>query len=448
MSTPTLQSQAATSGLRLAKFSFGVGDRFAHQARAQLRAFELACGRGADLVPVWNKSHREHSIVGSQPTEVRAAAERAVRDAGWTRPFHVDADHITLATVDAFLGSSDYYTIDVAAAIGTPPLPSEVDAFIHRHPELLREVAVEGVAGPIRTSRSATASAALKYLVAVKEAARIYSRIEDAKGHGQFVTEVSMDETDSPQSPAELLMILAALADVGVPVQAIAPKFSGRFNKGVDYAGDPACFESEFRADLAVLAHAVRAYGLPAELKLSIHSGSDKFSIYPAVRRALLDFQAGVHVKTAGTTWLEELIGLAEAGGDGLATAKEIYAGAYQHRDDLCAPYATVIDIDAARLPPPNSVRTWSSEQFVNALRHDQQCPEFNPHFRQLLHVGYKIAAQMGRRFLDRLEACEEPIARNVTLNLYERHIKPLFLAEPERQSSQSEQPAKRREGA
>ena len=133
-------------------------------------------------------------------------------------------------------------------------------------------------------------------------------------------------------------------------------------------------------------------------------------------------------MKTAGTTWLEELIGLAEAGAEGLAMAQEIYAEAFAHRQELCAPYAAVIDIDAARLPAPEEVAPWTAEQFAGALRHDQANPLFNPHLRQLLHVGFKIAAKMGDRYTSMLDACEESIARNVTTNLFDRHIEPLFL--------------------
>jgi hypothetical protein len=133
-------------------------------------------------------------------------------------------------------------------------------------------------------------------------------------------------------------------------------------------------------------------------------------------------------VKTAGTTWLEELIGLAEAGPEGLATAKEIYASAYEHCDELCAPYAAVIDIDLSRLPTPAEVSHWTSEQYASTVRHDQRNPLFNPHVRQLLHVGYKVAAKMGERYTRMLDACEESISRNVTENLYTRHIEPLFL--------------------
>ena len=222
--------------------------------------------------------------------------------------------------------------------------------------------------------------------------------------------------------------ILAAIADEGVPIQTIAPKFTGRFNKGVDYVGDLAQFEREFNDDLCVIAHAVKQYGLPANLKLSVHSGSDKFSIYPAIRRALAKHGAGVHVKTAGTTWLEEVIGLAEAGGAGLALAKEIYAEALSHMDELCQPYATVIDIDRSKLPAAAVVNGWTSEQFVGALRHDQKNPLYNANIRQLIHVGFKVAAKMGPRYLEQLKACRESCARNVTGNLFDRHIKPLFL--------------------
>ena len=101
---------------------------------------------------------------------------------------------------------------------------------------------------------------------------------------------------------------------------------------------------------------------------------------------------------------------------------------ALDKRDATVRPYAAVIDIDATRLPPAETVRGWSPTDFVNALRHDPSNPAFNPSLRQLIHVGYKIAAQMGDRYLRMLETCEPTIARNVTTNLYDRHIKPLFV--------------------
>ncbi len=424
-----LKKKRKSSSLKLAAYSFGMGDRFAHQAQAQLRACMLAREDGIPVVPVWNKSNREHKYVGSQPADVRDAAMAAVRTLGWTHPFHIDADHVNLESVGRFVESSDYFTIDVASAIGCPAPAAEVDRFVAQHEELRVPLKLPGMAGTLQILEASVAQSAGKYLSAVQEAALIYRRIEEAKGKGSFITEVSMDETDAPQTPAELLVILAALADRGVPVQTIAPKFTGRFNKGVDYAGDIARFEDEFRSDIAVIAHVVRTFDLPGNLKLSVHSGSDKFSLYPVIRRALQDFGAGVHVKTAGTTWLEELTGLAEAGGESLDLAKEIYAEAFTHRDELCAPYASVVDIDAAALPTPGVVRSWPAARFASALRHDPRCPEFDANMRQLLHVAYKIAADRGSQFLEMLEACEQIIARNVTGNLYERHLKQTFPA-------------------
>jgi len=406
--------------MKIEKFTFGVGDRFAHQAKAQLHAFRMAAEKGIEITPVWNKSNREHLIVGSEPSSVQAAAAAAVKECGWTKPWHVDADHINLGTVDRFIAASDFYTLDVAHFIGRAAPAEEVEAFVARHPEL--------IGSPFGTTREKISEVASKYLFAVKEAGKIYRHIAEKKGAGHFITEVSMDETDAPQTPPELLVILVAIADEKIPIQTIAPKFTGRFNKGVDYVGDVAQFAQEFSDDLAVIAYAIDKYQLPDTLKLSVHSGSDKFSIYGPIRDALRRTGTGLHLKTAGTTWLEELIGLAEAGPEGLALAKEVYAEAFDHKVELCEPYASVIDIDYAKLPSPDEVKGWTAKQYTDALRHVQSNPNFNPNVRQLLHVGYKVAARMGDRYLNMLRQSEESIARNVTENIFDRHIRPLFL--------------------
>ncbi len=414
--------------LTLEKFSIGVGDRFAHQAKAQLRACQLLAADGADVVPVWNKSNREHTFIGSEPASVLAAAQAAVQALGWSQGWHVDADHIRLETVDRFIPHADFFTLDVADSIGQPAAAEAVQAFIERHPELIGTIEIAQIATPFHTTHAEVQRIAEKFLLAVQDAGKIYRHIVAQKGADALIAEISMDETDSPQTPPELLVILAAIADEGIPAQTIAPKFTGRFNKGVDYVGDLAQFEKEFQDDLAVIAHAIARYGLPANLKLSVHSGSDKFSLYPIIRRALPKFGAGLHLKTAGTTWLEELIGLAEAGGEGLMLAREIYGSAIEHVDEFCAPYASVIDIDKTKLPSAAEVAGWTSEQFTGALRHDRRHPLFNPSFRQLLHVSFKLAAKQGQRYLDLLVANEEIVGKNVTENLYARHLKPLFI--------------------
>lgn len=412
----------------LPRFSIGVGDRFAHQAKAQLAACIKAAEEGVEVVPVWNKSNREHTIIGSEPNQTRRAADRAVRELGWTRPYFLDADHVGLKTVERFLTPCDFFTLDVAESIGRPVKGEEVDVFVASHGELAGEVHIPGIDEPFHNDKALVHGIASHYLAAVKDAADVYRVIAERKGEGSFVAEVSIDETDSPQTPVELLVILAAIADKKIPIQTIAPKFTGRFNKGVDYVGDVAQFTKEFNEDLAAIAFAVRNYGLPENLKLSVHSGSDKFSIYPAIHEAVFALPAGVHLKTAGTTWLEEIIGLAEGSGTGLEIAKEIYREAYAHAEELCAPYVSVIDINHAQLAKPQEVDCWTNKQYTSALRHDLGNAAYNPSFRQLLHVAFKVAARMGDRYLRALKANEEVVARNVTANLFERHIRPIFI--------------------
>jgi hypothetical protein len=414
--------------MNLEQYSFGIGDRFGHQGRAQLQAIIKAKQAGIDITPVWNKSHREHTIIGTAPPDVRTEADAAVKALGWGGSYCVDADHIGLKNVDLFIDSSDFFTLDVADFIGQAADEAGISAFVENHKNLVGSLAIPGIDGSLNITAEQIKAIATKTLLAVTEAGKIYQHIAAAKGAGNFITEVSMDETDQPQTPVEMLFILAAIADEGIPAQTIAPKFTGRFNKGVDYVGDVAQFAKEFEEDLAVIAFAVSRFGLPKELKLSVHSGSDKFSIYGPMNKALKKFDAGLHLKTAGTTWLEELIGLAVAGGDGLSIAKKVYANALGRFDELCGPYATVINIDKSKLPSAETVGKWSSEQYADALRHDQSCASYNPNFRQLLHVGYKVAAEMGDEFLGALKTYEETIAQNVTENIFERHIKPIFM--------------------
>ena len=413
--------------MKIEKYTCGTGDRFAHQGRAQLQAILKARAEGIHVHPVWNKSNREHSIIKSKPDDVRAEADSAVATLGWKGAYYVDADHIGLKTVDPFIPGSDFFTLDVADFTGKAAEASTVDAFLKSVSRYTGSLSIPGIDRPFELTEKTVREAARKFLLAVQEAARIYRHIEEKKGRDNFVTEVSVDETDAPQNPVELFLILAMIAEERIPIQTIAPKFTGRFNKGVDYVGDLTQFEKEFDEDLSVVAFSVREFGLANTLKLSVHSGSDKFSIYPIINRLIKKHNTGLHVKTAGTTWLEEVIGLAESGGEGLALVKDIYAQAHEHYEQLAAPYSTVIDINPSKLPDPKSVMGWSSAQYANALRHEELSPHYNPHFRQLLHVGFKVAAAMGQRFTDALEANEQIVSKNVTENLFDRHLQPLF---------------------
>ena len=230
----------------LGKYSFGIGDRFGHQGRAQLAALIEAKKRGVDITPVWNKSNREHGIIGTKPADVRREADAAVAASHWKGPYFVDADHIGLSNVDGFLEASDFFTLDVADFIGRSAPPADVDAFVQKHRDLLGSHRIDGMDAAVEINAPRLKLIASKYLAAVRQAGAIYRHIEAAKGAGHFITEVSMDETDTPQTPIEMFVILAAVADESIPVQTVAPKFSGRFNKGVDYVGGVNQFAREF----------------------------------------------------------------------------------------------------------------------------------------------------------------------------------------------------------
>jgi hypothetical protein len=375
------------SVMKIGQFSFGVGDRFGHQGEAQLRALMKANAQGIEVVPVWNKSNREHNTIHSEPVAVRLEADAAVKALGWGGQYCVDADHINLTNVDRFVDVSDFFTLDVATYIGNPSSDEEVAAFIESCKTLGPEIKIAGIDEPIVVTEALLKEVAGKFLMAIKEAGKIYRHIESVKGKDNFITEVSMD----------------------------------------DYVGDTAQFAREFEADLMVIDYAVEHFGLPKTLKLSVHSGSDKFTIYPIMADLIKKHGKGLHIKTAGTTWLEEVIGLSLSGDDALAVAKEIYAKALARKEELCAPYADVIDIDDSKLPAVTEVESWDGEKFANTLRHIPGHPDYNANFRQLIHVGYKVAAELGDKYINLLEKYSEVIGKCVEENIYDRHLKRLF---------------------
>ena len=416
--------------MKIGKYSFGIGDRFAHQGEAQLKALIKAKEElGIEFVPVWNKSNREHTFIKSTPADTRKEADDAVKTLGYTGQYFVDADHINLSNVDGFIEASDFFTLDVADYIGKKAAQTDIDAFVEANTKYTGKLQIPGIDTPFDVSKEMLQSIAEKFLYAVQEAGKIYRYIVQKKGADNFITEVSMDEVNDAQTPVEMFFILSAVAAEKIPAQTIAPKFTGRFNKGVDYVGDVEQFAKEFEEDLLVIDFAIKEFGLPDNLKLSVHSGSDKFSIYPPIGWLLKKYDKGIHIKTAGTTWLEEIIGLAMANDvDAINLAKAIYANALGRFDELCAPYITVIDIDRDNLPSSEEVNLWTGEKLANTLRHIPHHPDYNPNFRQLLHVSFKVAAEYGSEFTDALVKNKEIIGQQVMENILERHIKILHL--------------------
>jgi len=200
--------------LKLGKYSVGIGDRFAHQAKAQLQACvqALASGvesySGMEQIEPRARHHRLPACLDAASRQCRrpgAQLEAAVVSA--------NADHITLQTFGRFLDACDYYTIDVAEFIGQPAPEGEIESFGNRSAKLLGRIRLDGADDAFEIKPETVRQTARKYLTAVRKAGEVYRAIRAVKGEGKFIPEISMDETDSAQSPVELLLILAAIAD-------------------------------------------------------------------------------------------------------------------------------------------------------------------------------------------------------------------------------------------
>jgi tagaturonate epimerase len=417
--------------MELNKYSLGIGDRFGHQCVSQLSAIIAAQKNGIEITPVWNKSNREHKIIGTTPADTRKAADKAIKKLKFKGQYLVDADHINISNVVDFIPFSDFFTIDVADFIGEKSIDVKLSNALKHNQNLIGRIRIPGIDSPFDITENDLRKYIDKYLFAVSEAGTIYRYIEREKGKNNFITEVSLDEVANSQSPVEFLIILSLLAKEEIPLQTIAPRFTGRFNKGIDYIGNTAQFEREFEEYLLIIDYAINEFGLPKNLKLSIHSGSDKFSIYPIISKLIKKHNKGIHVKTAGTTWLEEVIGLAMADETSLILAKQFYNDSFVRMEELCSPYAQVIDIDLKKLPLPADVAQWDSKTYAQTLRHIPDNPLYNPDFRQLIHVSYKIAVEYRKEYFKMLDKYPDIIGQQVLENIYNRHICRLFDLQP-----------------
>jgi tagaturonate epimerase len=290
--------------------SFGFGDRLGSATPGHVRALRAA---GVPLAPIFaQQSIREMERTGRGPAEVLSDAAWGVFAAGWRDGFGADADHLkTIADIDSCLAAGyTFFTFDPgayvdAAADSQPPdtlrtalevLPwNELDDNSRRMRDRYLHMVLDLGVRSLRFDEESIARAAVKYGRAVAHVAMLYRHLT-ARGAGVEV-EVSVDETETATTPAQHAYIANELRRLGVDWVSLAPRFVGRFEKGVDYLGDPAAFE----ADAALHAALARRLG---PYKLSLHSGSDKLSVYGALAR-----QAGnlFHVKTAGTSYLEAL---------------------------------------------------------------------------------------------------------------------------------------------
>lgn len=283
--------------------SFGFGDRLGLATSGHIAAV-----KGTKFAPIFaQQSIRENARTGRTPQQVMDDARRAVEAAGWDAPWGADADHLkTVDNLPPFVAAGyTFFTVDPGAhvdnAANADPLPvlqekargSDLDQLSAWY---LRPAGKQpwGEFDPEKLIR-----AEVKYGRAIRHTVELYRRLSQMKDAFDF--EVSVDETDSPTTPLEHFFIASELTRQGVRFTSLAPRFIGRFEKGVDYIGDLAALDAEMAKHAAVTAH----FGT---YKLSLHSGSDKFSVYPLIVK---HWGSRLHVKTAGTSYLEALRTLA-----------------------------------------------------------------------------------------------------------------------------------------
>ena len=284
--------------------SFGFGDRLGLATPGH-----IASVRGTTFAPIFaQQSVRENTRTGRSPQQVMDDARRAVEVAKWDSPWGADADHLkTLDDIHPFVEAGyTFFTVDPGEYVDNSADTDSLEMLEHKVASvnwdqlsaLYLHQNKEQIWG--RFERESLMRATAKYGKAIQQAVTMFERLSQMKD--QFDFEVSIDETDSPTSPLEHFYIANELTRLDVLFTSLAPRFIGRFEKGVDYIGDLDVLDAELGQHAAVTSY----FGT---YKLSLHSGSDKFSVYPLVAK---HWGERVHVKTAGTSYLEALRVLAK----------------------------------------------------------------------------------------------------------------------------------------
>lgn len=400
--------------------SAGMGDRLGLATPGHVRAVRAAQGK---IAPIFaQQSMREMARTGRTPQQVIDAATWGVFEESWQNGMGADADHLkTPADIDACLAAGfTFFTIDPGVYVDNRAESaslSELRELAEKLPAGL-EPRAAGLMGRVfkfeglslRMDEATLLKAAVKYGRAAAHVASMYQHLAQAAGKRAYELEASVDETEQPTTHAEHIYIASELQRLGVQWVSLAPRYIGRFEKGVDYIGEVSAFE----ADLAGHAAIARQFG---PYKLSLHSGSDKFSIYPAAMRQTRGL---VHLKTAGTSYLEALRTIAALDPGFFC---EIYAFARERYMTDKASYHVSAELEKAPLPESVKDRPGLLEQFDA---------------REILHVTFgsvlsEQSADGRRRFYDRfvavLRANPEAYAANLEKH-FVRHFQPFLSAE------------------
>jgi hypothetical protein len=395
---------AAPSPLASRDATFGTGDRLGLAGPGHLAAFR----RYAASPVLAQQSLRELTLTSRTYEEVLDASTWAVFREGWRQPWGADGDHLkteewvrralaigfTMITADV----SDFIRGDWAARSDVEALAQwqTLDAGVRRGLEerYLRSTFPVDTGEAIRFTPAELARTTLVYGEAVEHAARLYRACVAEKGEGRFDFELSIDETATPTTPQAHVFMARESSRQGVAISSLAPRFVGEFQKGIDYLGDVREFEASFSVHAALC--------LSLGHRISVHSGSDKFSVFPAIGRLS---RGRFHVKTAGTSWLEALRVVAVADP---ALFRDLYACARRTYDSARKLYHVTPDL--SHLPDPAGLPAAAAAALLD-----------DPDARQVLHITYGemlAVPELKRRLFDVLAVSADAYAAAL-----ERHI-------------------------
>jgi hypothetical protein len=393
--------------------SAGCGDRLGLATPGHTRAAR----QFTEIAPIFaQQSVRENDRTGRTPQQVMDDAMWGLFQEGWREPWGADADHLkTPDDVDAFVAAGfTFYTIDpgdhvdneahtasantVTDKVQALPWDALEDTTRDMEQRYLDRAIGVG-AFSITLDRETLHRAAAKYGRAIAHTTRMYRYLFEQMGDRPFELEVSVDETETPTSPEEHLFVASELQRLGVEWVSLAPRYIGRFEKGVDYIGDLDVFEVELARHAAI----ARAFG---PYKLSIHSGSDKFSIYPIIARLTGGL---VHVKTAGTSYLEALRAVGQVDP---SFFRQVLSLARERYETDRATYHVSAQLD--KVPTPDALDDADLSDLLE---------QFDA--RQVLHVTFgSVLDQFGGRLLATLQQHEE-VYYGMLETHFQRHLAP-----------------------
>ena len=398
--------------LRL-RTSAGCGDRLGLATPGHIRALRKVGGIAPILA---QQSMRENARTLRTPQQVLDDAMWGVFQEGWCEPWGADADHLKTPTDIDICAAAGYtfYTVDPGDHVDNAAHSASLETLRAKFESLPWDELEDSPAAlrartlgrtfdlstfTLEFDEASLLRAACKYGRAIAHAKRMYRHLAAVMGEQAFELEVSVDETETPTSPLEHFFIAGELQRLGVVWVSLAPRFIGRFEKGVDYIGDLDAFEAEVLRHVAVLHH----FG---SYKLSLHSGSDKFSIYPIVARHTGGL---VHLKTAGTSYLEALRVTAQVEPALFREILDFARGRYE--------------TDRATYHVSAELRQVPAAGNLSAAALPGLLDQFDA--RQVLHVTYGSAlARFGERLKALLDEHEEAYATALETH-FVKHLRP-----------------------